>query len=133
MIRRPPRSTLFPYTTLFRSEDGRVGGDAGQSLIAKTRELAGRDELAADVVEPQRLALALELLDRARSGGHARYLFAASLVAAATICLGPMPAAFISSSGLPDVGRPFTATCAACSPLSAARASSTAAPMPPSG
>src|SRR6202022_4827056 len=26
MIRRPPRSTLFPYTTLFRS-----GGDRGQS------------------------------------------------------------------------------------------------------
>src|SRR3712207_9163017 len=24
MIRRPPRSTLFPYTTLFRSEVGRV-------------------------------------------------------------------------------------------------------------
>src|SRR2546422_2247122 len=24
MIRRPPRSTLFPYTTLFRSGDGRV-------------------------------------------------------------------------------------------------------------
>src|SRR3712207_7997024 len=28
MIRRPPRSTLFPYTTLFRSE-GEVGGAAG--------------------------------------------------------------------------------------------------------
>src|SRR4051812_49789528 len=26
MIRRPPRSTLFPYTTLFRSELG-LGGD----------------------------------------------------------------------------------------------------------
>src|SRR2546429_5753259 len=26
MIRRPPRSTLFPYTTLFRSEQ-RAGGD----------------------------------------------------------------------------------------------------------
>src|SRR3712207_7831199 len=24
MIRRPPRSTLFPYTTLFRSERGQV-------------------------------------------------------------------------------------------------------------
>src|SRR2546427_5679555 len=24
MIRRPPRSTLFPYTTLFRSQDGRA-------------------------------------------------------------------------------------------------------------
>src|SRR2546427_3665256 len=30
MIRRPPRSTLFPYTTLFRSGLGRVGHrDAG--------------------------------------------------------------------------------------------------------
>src|SRR2546427_7722480 len=26
MIRRPPRSTLFPYTTLFRSPDRRAGG-----------------------------------------------------------------------------------------------------------
>src|SRR3712207_7497553 len=25
MIRRPPRSTLFPYTTLFRSSEHRVG------------------------------------------------------------------------------------------------------------
>src|SRR5256885_13283456 len=24
MIRRPPRSTLFPYTTLFRSSNGRI-------------------------------------------------------------------------------------------------------------
>src|SRR3712207_7553606 len=28
MIRRPPRSTLFPYTTLFRSETERVDLDA---------------------------------------------------------------------------------------------------------
>src|SRR5258708_26246080 len=27
MIRRPPRSTLFPYTTLFRSIAGHVGRD----------------------------------------------------------------------------------------------------------
>src|SRR5258708_27281993 len=26
MIRRPPRSTLFPYTTLFRSEDSFISG-----------------------------------------------------------------------------------------------------------
>src|SRR5260370_28059085 len=26
MIRRPPRSTLFPYTTLFRSRDHRTDG-----------------------------------------------------------------------------------------------------------
>src|SRR3712207_6951532 len=28
MIRRPPRSTLFPYTTLFRSAAREPGGDA---------------------------------------------------------------------------------------------------------
>src|SRR2546429_3657849 len=28
MIRRPPRSTLFPYTTLFRSHPGDAQGDA---------------------------------------------------------------------------------------------------------
>src|SRR5260370_22645632 len=27
MIRRPPRSTLFPYTTLFRSAEHHAGGD----------------------------------------------------------------------------------------------------------
>src|SRR2546429_7175163 len=27
MIRRPPRSTLFPYTTLFRSQQAQVGGE----------------------------------------------------------------------------------------------------------
>src|SRR2546425_9652092 len=34
MIRRPPRSTLFPYTTLFRSlaEDGVRAGAAGLAL-----------------------------------------------------------------------------------------------------
>src|SRR2546430_11230144 len=30
MIRRPPRSTLFPYTTLFRSEAGEGEGHAAQ-------------------------------------------------------------------------------------------------------
>src|SRR3989449_8425687 len=29
MIRRPPRSTLFPYTTLFRSRRAAVGGAEG--------------------------------------------------------------------------------------------------------
>src|SRR2546429_3557534 len=32
MIRRPPRSTLFPYTTLFRSLDD----ESGSKVVAKT-------------------------------------------------------------------------------------------------
>src|SRR3989442_2271026 len=37
MIRRPPRSTLFPYTTLFRSADCRAVGSGGRE------EADGRD------------------------------------------------------------------------------------------
>src|SRR5947208_16882451 len=32
MIRRPPRSTLFPYTTLFRSLPARHGGGVGNGV-----------------------------------------------------------------------------------------------------
>src|SRR3712207_8873847 len=33
MIRRPPRSTLFPYTTLFRSGGGSVGGSEESETV----------------------------------------------------------------------------------------------------
>src|SRR3546814_14734769 len=40
MIRRPPRSTrtdtLFPYTTLFRSNEAVVGGEARERLFGRT-------------------------------------------------------------------------------------------------
>src|SRR5256885_10004721 len=34
MIRRPPRSTLFPYTTLFRSL---IGGSESETTLARNR------------------------------------------------------------------------------------------------
>src|SRR3712207_7411016 len=45
MIRRPPRSTLFPYTTLFRSA-GRGGSAAAACLPARAfrRHAAARDD-----------------------------------------------------------------------------------------
>src|SRR2546429_4586314 len=57
MIRRPPRSTLFPYTTLFRSDPSRRGTDHGASLCpnhwhsetvslrSADRKLSGADSL----------------------------------------------------------------------------------------
>src|SRR5947207_10349028 len=37
MIRRPPRSTLFPYTTLFRSAvEARLAEDAGMRFVSTT-------------------------------------------------------------------------------------------------
>src|SRR4051794_41815374 len=39
MIRRPPRSTLFPYTTLFRSEVSPDGEEHFPVVVAKIGEL----------------------------------------------------------------------------------------------
>src|SRR5437870_9671897 len=47
MIRRPPRSTLFPYTTLFRSRAAESGaGGAGHHPLSAAAQLhrAGRSE-----------------------------------------------------------------------------------------
>src|SRR5256885_11029258 len=46
MIRRPPRSTLFPYTTLFRSVQrhrGQTGVQAGQQRLHRLHPVAGDD------------------------------------------------------------------------------------------
>src|SRR3712207_8501945 len=50
MIRRPPRSTLFPYTTLFRSSrpaagrrGGRGGGRAARAMRRRARDAGPRD------------------------------------------------------------------------------------------
>src|SRR2546430_6006427 len=56
MIRRPPRSTLFPYTTLFRSVVGRQrpghvagGGDqVAQPLPAQGQPPAGHRQVGGD-------------------------------------------------------------------------------------
>src|SRR3712207_7352765 len=49
MIRRPPRSTLFPYTTLFRSEPRRevpvAGRDEGEALALPVNDEPGRGGL----------------------------------------------------------------------------------------
>src|SRR5258706_1089089 len=59
MIRRPPRSTLFPYTTLFRSQRAAGSGldrDAGQSqrcTIIARRRLAGAKHQQFDRLAPR--------------------------------------------------------------------------------
>src|SRR2546426_12463920 len=42
MIRRPPRSTLFPYTTLFRSGRGARDPPDGDRVSARTRARGAR-------------------------------------------------------------------------------------------
>src|SRR2546422_2838007 len=56
MIRRPPRSTLFPYTTLFRSDDERP-------LVGHERELAQVHLLAALLPDRARFRLLVVVED----------------------------------------------------------------------
>src|SRR2546430_16275232 len=50
MIRRPPRSTLFPYTTLFRS-------DGVRRRTEQPRGVAGHDHFLADELEEVEVGL----------------------------------------------------------------------------
>src|SRR3712207_8207194 len=74
MIRRPPRSTLFPYTTLFRSVElgGQLGdpglADAGEHLQDGERPVDRLDATGAGLPSIERVAhdatVAQRLLDR---------------------------------------------------------------------
>src|SRR5687768_17771018 len=66
MIRRPPRSTLFPYTTLFRSPVPPVDGLV---RIAYHAEVVTVAEPAAEQPELQGVDV-LELVDEQRSEEH---------------------------------------------------------------
>src|SRR3712207_8225042 len=68
MIRRPPRSTLFPYTTLFRSVarcDALLGA-------ARPRGVGGRERSAVDLpVRVQRERVELDVVGRHHVERHA--------------------------------------------------------------
>src|SRR5437867_5350264 len=72
MIRRPPRSTLFPYTTLFRSFLGINQGLAWSMTVVMKIDLAG----------PQRRGLALGLNESAGYLGVAGTAFLSGALAA---------------------------------------------------
>src|SRR3712207_7352461 len=83
MIRRPPRSTLFPYTTLFRSAEGvrrrgrlravgldvgHVGG-AGQDVVDERagHELAVRSEEHTSELQSRQYLVCRLLLEKKKS------------------------------------------------------------------
>src|SRR2546430_17105334 len=70
MIRRPPRSTLFPYTTLFRSAARHVAplGLAGTAVPALKRERPGAPRAVS--FRPRRRQSPVSILRRSRSEEH---------------------------------------------------------------
>src|SRR5438270_10429080 len=75
MIRPPPRSTLFPYTTLFRSVGNHSGGFAdlghlqlGPSTHEKLRELERSEEHTSELQSQSNLVCRLLLEKKKKSG-----------------------------------------------------------------
>src|SRR2546427_7025982 len=73
MIRRPPRSTLFPYTTLFRSgadaHDGRRHALAGIAHEARQRREARSEEHTSELQSQSNLVCRL-LLEKKKNARH---------------------------------------------------------------
>src|SRR2546428_5149201 len=93
MIRRPPRSTLFPYTTLFRSSSGRsipvCSGHNGRLELLQT--FPGRSEEHTSELQSRSDLVCRLLLEK--KNHHA-----------ATVCQlerGPAPTFRFASHGLP--------------------------------
>src|SRR2546430_6475021 len=94
MIRRPPRSTLFPYTTLFRSPPGIAAGVHADAFpVGKRREVlhgdtgcvgtigdTGRSEEHTSELQSQSNLVCRLLLEKKKKKKKHRYKRAASIV-----------------------------------------------------
>src|SRR3989442_9874019 len=90
MIRRPPRSTLFPYTTLFRSVHPEVALHVGQHFLVGLADLL-RDH-ACDA-----LARAQDFLDRKSTrlnSSHVRISYAVFCLKKKKIMILPLRTLF---------------------------------------
>src|SRR5258708_31538170 len=90
MIRRPPRSTLFPYTTLFRSIDDQTDLSAGaRSLIVTSTWLTEAMGAGADLAHAavQNLATLLPCQAAAGDRKSTRLNSSHQIISYAVFCL----------------------------------------------
>src|SRR2546422_6753701 len=79
MIRRPPRSTLFPYTTLFRSQRDRGGAArrshrrGGTFAQRSADHLADRSEEHTSELQSRLHLVCRLLLEKKKTNIHSRY------------------------------------------------------------
>src|SRR2546422_7954333 len=64
MIRRPPRSTLFPYTTLFRSDQFSALADLAARFQESILSIRVVKSFGAEAFETRRLGRAIQAVDR---------------------------------------------------------------------
>src|SRR5256885_5345230 len=68
MIRRPPRSTLFPYTTLFRSHPRAAGAPQGSGNSHRSGNTLRSEEHTSELQSPCNLVCRLLLEKKKKSG-----------------------------------------------------------------
>src|SRR5256885_2416275 len=82
MIRRPPRSTLFPYTTLFRSP-GDVVGDLARAGVAEAAGAQRDIRLGGQRLDPPRVVRLAVAVDRKSTRLNSSHL----VISYAVFCL----------------------------------------------
>src|SRR5256886_4233790 len=105
MIRRPPRSTLFPYTTLFRSPVGKLKraiADLAQTLLSKeaaplSRELGKALQALTIPRADQEIRLNAMLADRKSTRLNSSH----SQISYAVFCLKKKPPARVRQTWRP--------------------------------
>src|SRR5207342_3766882 len=70
MIRRPPRSTLFPYTTLFRSRRSMPSGCVSRRRFAMRRVDARSEEHTSELQSRENLVCRLLLEKKKKQRNH---------------------------------------------------------------
>src|SRR5690349_23237384 len=70
MIRRPPRSTLFPYTTLFRSYAGGLLPPRYDGRLFDVEPLQGRSEEHTSELQSRRDLVCRLLLEKKKKNEH---------------------------------------------------------------
>src|SRR3712207_9103624 len=85
MIRRPPRSTLFPYTTLFRSETMDVPSVGGR----KPRLMARR--ILSEILQPRAEEIFHLVWDEIRRAGYEKSLNSGIVLTGGGAILEGMP------------------------------------------
>src|SRR5256885_3495330 len=100
MIRRPPRSTLFPYTTLFRSVEllscipygghGFVSGEGGNDF-GRVRLLGGQrsEEHTSELQSPCNLVCRLLLEKKKKTSNTDIHTLRVRLMIQSETCVGP--------------------------------------------
>src|SRR5438477_4894614 len=88
MIRRPPRSTLFPYTTLFRSEDREAEHDQRcDRRLRQRRDVRALPPVMRPAEHPRHDPLAAERVEVARDRKSTRLNSSHMSISYAVFCL----------------------------------------------